>query len=171
MPRIAEPEDMTLRYDARVIGDLVSDRGSRVNPEELAADPVLLTSLEDATGEILAYLYPGERYTENDLTQLLGGESLSYLKSLCCQVAWVNLLKRKPTSDQYARQIQPARESYLKALEELRKGIATLDLSAQKAAGQAFADTISRATVSRWNLYSNRGDGRFYPPRRTTDNR
>ena len=172
MARLAEPDDMALRYDTRVLGQLLSDQdGQRLNPEEFAGSPIMLTALEDATGEILSALQVADRYTTEDLTALLADESLSFVKQLCCRIAWLNLLTRKPATEQWARQIKPARESVDAMLESLRTGKTILDLQAAKEAGQATADTLTRADLARWNLYSNRPEGKFWPRRRTFNDR
>ena len=90
----ATPAQMLERFDARVIGDLVSDSDSQVSAAELLTDPILQAMLDDASGDIEAALLVGGRYTVADLSGLTGNAQ-KHLVRICCEVAKAYLLRRR----------------------------------------------------------------------------
>lgn len=169
MASFASSSDMVLRYDVRTLGDLCSDDGTPVAEAALASNTKMTTALADATGQILAACLRGGRYSQADLAALTG-ESASYLKRLCCVVAFWNLWDRKPYSSDETR--KAAREEAMEMLEMLRKGEHVFDVSAVIAAGVPDVDTVTRVEAQTWQMVVDqcRG-GRFYPRRRTYNNR
>ena len=94
MAALATSDDMRERYDERRLGNLVSDTGTSVNPEDLLLDTKMLTALSSATGRVKAALFRGNIYTEEDLTNLTA-ESLDFVKDLVCVIGYYNLVRRK----------------------------------------------------------------------------
>ena len=92
----ATPADMLARYDARRLGDLVEDAGTRVTASGLASDPNLQAALDDAAGMIDASLLRGGRYLPTDLTGLApASSSWKLLLRLNCDLAYGLLLARR----------------------------------------------------------------------------
>ena len=75
----ASPQDLLDRYDARRVGDLATDSGTRLTESQILADSKVSTCMEDASGALIAAIKRGNRYTDDDLS-LLSGPSLSFLK-------------------------------------------------------------------------------------------
>ena len=84
-----------MRYDARLIGDLVRDDGTQESSLTLPANANLLAALQDAYGTIVGAIVTGNRDT---LTQRdpanLAPTAVSILKRLNCDLALI-LIKRR----------------------------------------------------------------------------
>lgn len=97
MAQFATGADMLIYYDRRRLSELVSDTGSPVPPEQVAANAVLAAMLVAASDEILAAAGVGKKYTESDLNTLssasTGGGPL--LRMLTCHLAWGQLVNRR----------------------------------------------------------------------------
>jgi hypothetical protein len=165
MAAFAAPADLILRYDVRTLGDLCSDDGTRVTQANLATDQKVEMALDTATGQIMAAVLRGERYTAADLAALTS-ESADYLKDLTCRIAFWLLWQRKPYTDD--KQRMEAKESSDKALEMLRTGQHIFDIAATIEATKPDVETVTRVEVAdEWGLFVDRARGRFYPSRRT----
>lgn len=112
--------DLTLRYDARAVGDLCSDEGTSVSVAGLDAHPVVDAALDDASGTIDAALMVGGQYTPTDLANLTGN-SLSTLVRITCDLAMVNLLQRRGFAE--TDRLKAMRDLAESQLERLRQGI------------------------------------------------
>ncbi len=115
----ATPAQFLQRYDARVVGDIVSDNADQVGAAELLDNANLQAALDDASGDIESALLFGERYTPDDLAALTGN-SQSLLVRMTCDIAMAFLLRRRPTKNAEADAAQL--ELAEKHLERLRKG-------------------------------------------------
>lgn len=92
----ATPADMLARFDARLIGDLVSDVGvPTANP---LTDANLAALLDDSTGVIDSALFYGARYTTAQLADL-SASALSFLRRLCCDLTLIYLKRRRGRYD------------------------------------------------------------------------
>lgn len=155
---------MLQRYDARILGDLVADDGTRVSSGALATDTNLTTALEDASGQILLACHVGARYTEADLSGL-SGNSASYLERLTCDLAFAYLRQRRGYD---VEQFLNVRESF-NILDRLRLGERVFDVANVKNAGNPSAEAIPTNVFSNQNFVRDYAS-RFYPNRRhTTD--
>lgn len=116
----ATPADMKLRFDARVIGDLVDDTGQQVDSDSLDSDAVLAVMLDDASGDIDSALSVGQQYTPTDLAALTGN-SLSHLVRITCEIALAYVFRRRGffPSDEHKAMMELA-ESHL---DRIRQGI------------------------------------------------
>lgn len=165
MAAFATPTDFLNRYDVRTVGDICSDDGTRVTESALATNDKLTTALNTATGQILAAVLQGERYTAADLAAMTG-ESAAYLTDLTCRIAFWLLWQRKPYTDDQQR--MEAKERADQALELLRTGAHVFDITANKEAGRANIDTVTRTEIQdNWELFVDKARGHFYPARRT----
>ena len=163
MASYASPADILKRYDARTLGDLVSDTGLRVDSTALLADENLQAALDDASGEIEVALIQGRRYKVSDLTALTGN-SKNYLKRIVSQIAFGLLWERRPWSDEDQR--QEAMVGARKALERLRRGEHVFELDAPQDAG---LPSVSEPTISSYRtigLTVDEARRGYYPARR-----
>lgn len=159
----ATPADMVLRYDARTLGDLVSDNGVRVAEVSLTTNTKILSALEDASGEIDAALLKAKRYTSADLSALTGN-SLAYLKALTCRIALGALWNRRPYVDDMER--DEALKQARIALERLRSGEHIFDNTDAKDAGLPDIVEPTMSSIERLNLTVDHARRGFYPSRK-----
>lgn len=153
----ATPQDMVLRKDPRILGSLCGD-GQRVPVAELTTHPVMLAALDDATAEMMAALFRGNRYTQDDIDNRLSAAGKKHLTHLCCVIAYAHLWDRKPvTDDNSAKQFGDALEKSREAIDALRKGTHILDIEENKDAGIPKTDPIGPAAIRReFNLLRDR---------------
>lgn len=94
--------DMLARYDARTLGDLVSDDNVQVAASVLPSNVNLIAALTDASASVTAALFASNRYTPAQLATL-SGIALSQLKRLTCDLALIYMKRRRckfdPTND------------------------------------------------------------------------
>lgn len=89
--------DAVKYFDARFLGDLCADDGTRVSEAGLASDAKMAAALEAASGEVESAALKGARYRVADL-QAMTGMSLGLLKRTVCRLAVGSLLwRRSPT--------------------------------------------------------------------------
>lgn len=121
----AIPQDILGRYDARVLGDLVTDIGVQVSPLSLLTNKVLQTCLDDASGIVDSAVLVSQRYTPSDLTGLTGVDA-AFLIRIVCDLAYVLLYQRRGKED-YAKLAQHQRSE--EVLERLRQGVAVFNVA------------------------------------------
>lgn len=92
------PSDMLQRYDARLIGDLVSDNGVQVAAGDLPTNAVLLSVLEDASASIDAAVYVGNRYTPTQMSAL-STTAAAFVRRLACDLGLIYLKRRRGRFD------------------------------------------------------------------------
>lgn len=164
----ASASDMLNRYDARTLGDMVSDNDDRVSSADLLSDAKLEAALNDATGRIVAALRQGQRYEVSDLSALTG-ESSYHLIRLTCDLAFAALWNRKPYHDnELGDQVQERAE---KDLDRLRKGEHVFDVDAVTDAGLPIATGPTTVEVNSLHLITDIARGKYYPRRRQPNNR
>jgi phage gp36-like protein len=119
----ATPADLVARVDAQIIGDLITDddeqTGLRDRPPltDILASSIVQTALDDASGDVLAALGKGKRYTPDQLTALTG-PGLSKLKRIVCDIAISYLFDRRADAknEERAESYRTKAERHLKAL-------------------------------------------------------
>lgn len=130
-------------YDARPVGDYLSDTTSRLSRDEIIASTVLLKLLKKSSGLIESALMAGGRYTPEDLLALTG-DSLAYLEGLTADLTMWMVLNRRPNRvGEIPKQCQMA----IDMLERLRGGERILGLQAQIAAGETVDNAIPPDTL------------------------
>jgi phage gp36-like protein len=161
----ATPADLVARFDARDIGQLVSDDKIVVSTYDLNTNVPCLVALSDAAGEIEAALLVGNRYTVVDL-QTLSANSNSLLVRMNCDVAMRNLCSRRfGWNPEKAKAIRELADTQL---EKLRNGEnafniqLTLDSAEPVVDGPTMADFVTGPNAL--NLIRDRVHN-FYPPR------
>ena len=81
-------------YDARLIGELVSDTDTRVAAADLPDDPVLAELIASVSAEIFSALTVGDRYTPTQLASLTG-EAADLLHCMCSDGILLRLKRRR----------------------------------------------------------------------------
>ena len=109
--------DFLERYDARTVGDLLSDQGKRLQPSSISGSTRLTALLQQVSGEIEVAAVAGKRYQPEDLTALTGNAQ-QFLVGMVCDLALWRLLNRRPMIQQMPLQCQQA----FQLLELLRGG-------------------------------------------------
>jgi phage gp36-like protein len=156
----ATPTDIKARFDARVIGDLVGDVGTRVDATGLNTDTVLQACLDDASGAIDAALLSGQRYIPTDLAGLTGS-SAKHLVRITCDVAMMYLADRRV----YAKRNETVEKIVERSLTYLKQLASGEDLFYIPAAVAAAAPvTTGPTTTTLENLNSIRRRTRKYFP-------
>ena len=156
------------RYDAREIGDLVSDDNNRRESIDLADDPILTALLADASGQVESALVVANRYSAAELAGLTG-HSAAHLVRVVCDIAMSLIACRRP-----GRLKTEAREAIAataeKHLERLRKGENIFNLTDQANAGSVSIGGPTTVEFFNLNLIRDRTRN-YYPGRRLPDNR
>lgn len=158
--------DMIERYDERTLGDLCSDDGTGLTGSYLTDSTKMATAISSATGQVKASLLKANRYTADQL-DALEDDGLAYLKDLTCAIAWWFLWRRRPAESTEAEQRKEARETAETYLDQLRKGIITLDVAAAQEAGEPDVVASDVTTLSTRGYFSWAPRGRYYPTPRT----
>lgn len=119
MSAYATGNDLILRYDVDLIGDLATDDRRTLDRDEIATNAVVAAALSEASGQINSALIVGGAYKPADLAGLTGIDA-DYLAGLVCDLAMLRLFQRRPeATPDYAEAIR-ARVAEL--LEMLRIG-------------------------------------------------
>jgi len=159
----ADADDMTARFDVRIIADLLSDNGEPV--VDISQSPVLWAALDDGAGEIDSALTVANLYTPADLAAL-EGDSLALLKRINCGLAMSHLMERRQENIGSER-IEAARLAAHQFLERLRKGERVFACVAEnRDAGLPTVDGPSTVDYEKLNTVVDHCRGQFYPRRR-----
>ncbi|MBE41884.1 MAG: hypothetical protein CL480_11360 [Acidobacteria bacterium] len=175
MAAFADSADMLARYDARTLGDLLADDGTRVTTGNMAANTRLSAALKSATGRLKAAVLRAERYTVDDIANMQSSghanydeESSEYLKTLTCDVAFWEIWKAKPHRGNHASDRKEAREASDLAIAAMTSGAEVFNVPRITDAGTPKVATVTRAEIeSEWMLAVDQARGRFYPRRRS----
>jgi phage gp36-like protein len=168
MANYADANDMTARYSAGLLGDLVSDDGARVPASALSYNNQMVVALRTATGYVKAHLRQADRYTDDVLEGIsdsgsayYDAESAEMLADITCRIAFWHLWKRKPWSDTHESARKQAEDDYKTTLDMLRKGTIVLDDGASPEAGKP--ESIGIKSTQLKTMWSQIGRGRWYP--------
>ncbi len=160
----ADASDLLDRKSYVTVGQLASDSGTAISAGGLLNNDVVDAALDSASGAIDAALMQGGRYTSAELTALTGN-SLAYLKQICCEIAMAFLYSRKPTWRQ--EEYKAALEVQDLYLERLRKGENVFNIQANIDAGTPSYTQPSVIAVERQGLVRDR-TLHYYPKRYST---
>lgn len=155
------------RADARTVGDLVSDDGTRVASSSLSGNANLAAALLDASGEVEAAAMKGARYTPADLAALTGaGQARLY--RLVTRLTLVYLYERRPDGREKPSGLL---DDVTRQLQELRDGVMifgtteTADAQVMEATTETAQDVVNRdGTVFQAGRYFGRRGNRFGRP-------
>jgi len=160
------PSDMLTFFDVNTIGDLVSDTGTQATPTQLldatsSAYATLTTMIAAAAGRIESACLVAGIYSVADLQELTGNAA-ALLTEICCRLAMVLLVQRRPEKIG-ADYWQVAKKECEDFLDRLRKGERLFGLTKTVAGGLPTLDTPTIAVYRYMNLLTSRTQ-RFYPP-------
>lgn len=168
MANYATAADMVNRYSPAILGDLVSDSGTRVAEGSLAADAKMATALATATGKVKASILQGSRYTPAQISGMMtpgdplyDAESSALLADITSRVAFWLLWQRKPWSDQHENQRKQAEADSESQLDRLRKGIEIFNIGPAVESG--VPEGTGMTAVQSQYSWAARARGRFYP--------
>lgn len=114
-----DSNDMTARFDVRMLLRLSFDDDVKHYENELLASPIMTAALADAYGELKSALSVAEMYTPEQLENLTP-ESLALAKRIVCELALAFLYSRRGgESRDTVIQLRQGVEDYL---DRLRKG-------------------------------------------------
>ena len=161
----ADADDLTARFDWRIIADLASDSGTQVEESALGGNEKVAAALDDASGRIDAALSVAQVYTAADLAGL-SGNSLAMLKRITCELAMLFLIGRRQEKllDGSLPPMEQKAEDYL---DRLRKGERLFgDVAAAAAAGLPTVDGPTTVQYEELNLLPDRTRN-FYASRQS----
>lgn len=121
----ATPSDLVKTHDRHDIGAYASDEGTELTLAQiLAPDPVVVSALLRASGDVERACLAGGRYTTTDLAVLTGAAKAT-LVGLVCDLAYYRLAKRRlPDATKVA-----GYEEAQQMLKDLREGVAVFGIS------------------------------------------
>ena len=129
-------QDMTARYDVRMLLRLSFDDDVKHYESELAGSPILQAALADAYGELKAAITVAQMYTPEQLEKLTP-ESLALAKRIVCELALAFLYSRR--GGEGGETVQTLRKGAEEYLDRLRKGerlFSIVQSTAKEEAGQ-----------------------------------
>lgn len=141
----ATADDLLKRYDARLLGDLVSDSGTPVAPNDLPSNPVIDAVLRDACAAVDAAVFVGSRYTPEQMTTL-SETAAAFVRRLVCDLALVYIKRRRGRfdSDKDAALLKEINDT----LAALRDGQDLLLLAEQSAAPASTMELVRPELIS-----------------------
>ncbi len=157
----ATPNDFLQRYDARLIGDLVSDTGTQVAAGALSTNAVLLAVLDDAGAAVDAAVFVGDRYTPAQMASL-STTAASFVRRLVCDLALLYLKRRRGRFD--AEKDAALLKEISETLKSLRDGEDLLLLNTQSEAAASTIDLLQPHLVAVPALRTIRNRTRNYYP-------
>ena len=156
----ADHSDMSARFDANVLKDLVSDTGTPVS--SLSGDTNIEAALADASGRVnSAVSSPTSAYTAAQLSAMTG-DDLGYLKRIVCSLAMGYLLGRRP--EKYGEDYQKIIENSEIELDRLRKGEYLFATDDARTGGLPQVDGLTITEYAQLNTIRERTKN-FYPSR------
>jgi len=143
----ATPTQLLQHYDARQIGDLVGDVGTRVSSASLLTDVNVQAALDRASGEIEAACLVAGKYTPDDLN-ILTGMALALRVGLCVDLAyWFLQIRRFPKSE-----ITEGYRAAMEKLDRLRLGERIFGLQEVANAGLPNTTFVNQGDIDALDL-------------------
>lgn len=139
----ATPSNLKDRYDARRLGELVRDDGTKATPAQLDADTVLQAALDDGHSLINSAALAGRRYTPSDLADLTDLDKALLIR-LNCDLAYGFLLRRRGFAEGEVSRLAPGFEEALQLLQRLKNGDIVFNVESVLEAG-----TMDRVVLSK----------------------
>lgn len=157
----AQGSDLASRYDARLIGDLCEDAGTRVPANGVPHDPNVIIALNDAASMINAACQVSQRYTQAQLAALTGADQ-NLLYRLNCDLAFVFLCQRRGVKPpMYDEAFKRSDE----LLTRLKQGELIFDVPGNVGSGTETINFISQVQYSTLQLLRD-ADPKLFPVRR-----
>ncbi len=143
-----------------IVGDLAQDGREEQPPSTVADLPIVVRTLEEASGQVDMALLAGGRYRTEQLAALTGN-SLAFLKRIVCTLAISYLFKRRaaPQYLELAKMYHDEAQDYLKALQ---MGKNLFNIEENKTASVIEHQHLSAVEIDGLNLMPSRM-GNFFP--------
>lgn len=136
MPSYLTGNQFLLAYDARRVGELLSDTGTPIVSGSIPSDPVLIEMINQAESMVNLATRVGDRYQTSDLVSLAADAIAGgTLRRLVADLAWGLLNKRRGISASDLGTMAPGYGEALQTLELLRLGERIFDLPEAAEAG------------------------------------
>ena len=159
----ATPAQLLERFDYRNIQHLVADGGTLPTEAALLLDPIVLASLDDASGMVDAAMRAGDRYRAADLAALTGNAA-KHLARITCDMAYLYLVDRQGYGGGQNPQIERLRERIKQYMDDLRKGVDIFDIAGVAEAGVVSTSGPTTQQINDLNLITRRNYGLFPAP-------
>lgn len=178
MASYATPAQLLQRFDARLLGDLCADDGTRVSAVNLLTDDVLQAALDDASGAIDAALRASERYSVEALDSLATEsqdedtevKSSRHLVRVTCCVAMMYLADRRLYGGGDNQTLNRVIEQAKQYLKDLQSGKDIFDINESAEYGKPQVSGPTTAQLDSLNLVTRRTRN-YYPTSMQPDNR
>jgi len=145
------PASFLLRYDNNLVGQLVSDNSSQIQPSDLPNNAILNQLLKDASGQVEAAALIGGRYSVSDL-QSLTGVSQAFLQHIVSAITMGLLRQRRGMIEEGTGGFY---QQALDALKALSNGTAIFSFAETEAAGSVLNYFFENQDFYRQRLLSN----------------
>lgn len=166
MTAYATGAEFLKRYDARLIGDLVSDTGTPVAAGDLPTNAVLLALIDDASSAINAAVFVGNRYTPAQMADL-SDTAASFVRRLTCDLTLLYMKRRRGRFD--AEKDAALLKELNETLDSLRNGDDLLLLSSQTEAPASTIELVNPQLVRVPNRSTIRNRTQNYYPNSPPD--
>lgn len=178
----ATPTQMLERFDARVLGDLCADDGTRVSAANLLTDDNLQAALDDASAAIDAALRASDRYSVEQLdalateAQLANGnanfdiKSSRHLVRVTCAIALMYLADRRLYGGGENQSLNRVIEQAKQYVKDLQSGKDIFDIGQAAEYGKPQVSGPTTAQLDNLNLVTRRTRN-YYPTSMQPDNR
>jgi len=160
-------DEFLKRYDARDVGDLVSDTSVQVSPTGLLSDANLSAAIGDASGDIDMSLLVGGKYQTSDLESLTGN-ALNTLRRIASDLTMFYLLARRP--DFNPDRLEAYDKVRARHLNRLKSGEDVFNLDSHVNAGRVDVAGPSTQNYNDLNLFRDRVNN-YFPRRELPNNR
>lgn len=148
------PAQLLQRYDARRLGELLLDIGCKAEAEAiknsgstLPENSTIQFALDDASGQVEAVCFVGQRYSPADL-QTLQGASKAFLAGLVADIAYWTLQCRRKADTEIPQKAQVA----YKMLDALSEGKAIFGIQEVAEAGLPLEEVVNRQDIQNRNF-------------------
>lgn len=141
----ATSADMIKRYDANRVGQLVKDDGTKATTAALVTDDVLAAALDDASQLLRSAFRAGNRYTDDDITDILASAGAALLIRLTCDIAYGLLMARRGYPEADIQNNTPRYKDAMETIRAIRNGDKVFDIDGD----EGEATNVSRVVLSK----------------------
>ena len=168
MAAYATGQDLVVRYDVLLIGDLCQDSREPLNDHNVTEHPNVLSALLDASGEVDSALLSGGRYRVDQLESIANpantGNNRFKLVRIVCDIAMSILLTRRadPRHIDQAESLAKTSRAHLNSLARGENVLGLPELVSGQSATVELA-TLSSVELDNLNSLPSRMTG-YFPP-------
>ena len=166
----ATPANLQTYCDWREVGDLCVDANEEISANDQLANPIIISCLNRAAGEIETALMVSGMYSLAQLAAILaaGGNSAEVLVGTNCDGALYWIYRRKPLL--FPEKLKAYKEQFYDTITKLKEGENVFNLAGNVSAGtpESFGPTIVEEARSGIMVY--KPNMHYYPVPRTLFN-